>query len=267
MHHAREAGAGDRAAMSERVFVEHDEPAAFARAPRAAHGVPKKAAAIVAACLVRADLRGVDTHGLVRLPGYLERVRRGLVNPRPKLFPKRVAPAAAALDGQDGFGFVIGTRAMAEAISLARKSGIGIASARRSTHFGMAASYVLQALDAGFVSLVFTNASRAMPPWGGREALLGTSPLAAGAPGGKLAPFVLDMSPAVAARGKIRIAAKRGEKIPPGSGRGANGRPTTDPAEALKGVVLPIGGPKGSGLAMLIDIFGGVLSGAAFAGD
>src|SRR5438876_1032541 len=216
---------------------------------------------------LRADLRGVDTHGLTRLPGYLDRVRRGLINPKPKLFPKRVAPTAAALDGQNGFGFVIGTRAMAEAISLARKSGIGIASARRSTHFGMAASYVLQALDAGFVALVFTNASRAMPPWGGREALLGTSPLAAGAPGGKLAPFVLDMSPAVAARGKIRIAEKRGEKIPLGYALDAQGRPTTDPTEALKGVVLPIGGPKGSGLSMLMDIFGGVLSGAAFAGD
>ncbi len=239
--------------MSERVFVEHDEADAFARALLAAHGVPKKDAATVAACLVRADLRGVDTHGLTRLPGYLERLRRSLINPRPKLFPKRVAPAAAALDGQNGFGFVIGTRAMAEAISLARKSGIGI--------------YVLQALDAGFVSLVFTNASRAMPPWGGREALLGTSPLAAGAPGGKLTPFVLDMSPAVAARGKIRIAEKRGEKIPLGYALDAEGRPTTDPTEALKGVVLPIGGPKGSGLAMLMDVFGGVLSGAAFAGD
>jgi LDH2 family malate/lactate/ureidoglycolate dehydrogenase len=162
---------------------------------------------------------------------------------------------------------VIGTRAMAEAIALARKSGIGIVSARRSTHFGMAASYVLQALDAGFVALVFTNASRAMPPWGGREALLGTSPLAAGAPGGKLGPFLLDMSPAVAARGKIRLAGKRGEKIPLGYALDAQGRPTTDPAEALKGVVLPIGAYKGSGLSMLMDIFGGVLSGAAYAGD
>ena len=253
--------------MNERVFVEHDEADAFARALLAAHGVPKKDAATVAACLVRADLRGVDTHGLVRLPGYLERVRRGLINPKPKLFPKRVAPAAAALDGQNGFGFVIGTRAMAEAIALARKSGIGIVSARRSTHFGMAASYVLQALDAGFVALVFTNASRAMPPWGGREALLGTSPLAAGAPGGKLGPFLLDMSPAGAARGKIRLAEKRGEKIPLGYALDAQGRPTTDPAEALKGVVLPIGAYKGSGLSMLMDIFGGVLSGAAYAGE
>lgn len=255
--------------MSEplRLYAAAETADAFARTLLAAHGVPGRDAATVAACLVRADLRGVDTHGLVRLPGYLDRVRRGLVNAKPELSPKRVAPVAAALDGQDGFGFVVATRAMAEAIAMARESGIGIVSARRSTHFGMAACYVLQAVDAGFVALVFTNASRAMPPWGGREALLGTSPIAAGAPGGKLAPFVLDMSPAVAARGKIRLAQKRGEKIPLGFALDAQGRPTTDPGAALEGVVLPIGGPKGSGLSMLMDIFGGVLSGAAFGGD
>jgi LDH2 family malate/lactate/ureidoglycolate dehydrogenase len=232
----------------------------------AAHGVPERDAAIVAACLVRADLRGVDTHGLVRLPGYLDRVRRSLVNPCPVLLPKRVPPVAAALDGQDGFGFVVGTRAMEEAIAIARESGIGVVAARRSTHFGMAACYVLQALDAGYVSMVFTNASPAMPPWGGREPLLGTNPIAAGAPGGQLGPFLLDMSPAVAARGKIRRAARRGEPIPLGFALDAAGRPTTDPVAALQGVVLPIGEHKGSGLAMLMDIFGGVLSGAAFAG-
>jgi LDH2 family malate/lactate/ureidoglycolate dehydrogenase len=253
--------------MSRRVFVAHAEADAFARALLARHGVPPEDAAVAAKCLVLADLRGVDTHGLVRLPGYLERIRRGLVDPKPALAPERVTPVAAALDGRNGLGFVVGTRAMAEAIAMARASGIGIVSARRSTHFGMAALYVLQALEAGMVSLVFTNASRAMPPWGGREPLLGTSPLAAGVPGGRLAPFVLDMSPAVAARGKIRIAEKRGEKIPLGYALDAQGRPTTDPAAALAGVVLPIGGPKGSGLAMLMDIFCGVLSGAAFAGD
>jgi LDH2 family malate/lactate/ureidoglycolate dehydrogenase len=253
--------------MNERVWVEHDEADAFARALFATHGVPKKDAATAAACLVLADLRGVDTHGLMRLPGYLDRMRRGLINPRPKLVPVEVTAAAASLDGHNGLGFVIGTRAMAEAISIARKSGVGVVTARRSTHFGMAAAYVLQALDAGFISMVFTNASRAMPPWGGREPLLGTSPLAFGAPGGTLAPYVLDMSPAVAARGKIRIAEKRGEKIPLGYALDAQGRPTTDPTEALRGVVLPIGGPKGSGLSMLMDILGGVLSGAAYAGD
>jgi LDH2 family malate/lactate/ureidoglycolate dehydrogenase len=212
-------------------------------------------------------LRGVDTHGLCRLPIYLDRVRHGLINPRPALAPRRLTPVAAALDGNDGFGFVVGMRAMREAIEMARGFGIGIVAVRRSTHFGMAASYVLHALDAGFISLVFSNASPAMPPWGGRAALLGTNPFAAGAPAGTHAPFLLDMSPAVAARGKIRRAERRGEQIPLGYALDGEGRPTTDPKAALGGVVLPIGAYKGSGLAMLMDIFGGVISGAAFGGE
>jgi len=153
-----------------RVYAAPDAADAFARALLAVHGVPDADAAVVADCLVRADLRGVDTHGLVRLPGYLDRLRRGLVNPNPELSPLRVTPVAASLDGQNGFGFVVGTRAMQEAMAMAREFGVGIVSARRSTHFGMAACYVLQALEAGFVSLVFSNASPAMPPWGGRAA-------------------------------------------------------------------------------------------------
>src|SRR5205823_9941015 len=144
----------------------------FVRRLVVAHGVPEGDAETVARCLVEADLRGVDTHGAVRLPGYLDRVRRGLIKARPNITATRVTPVAASVDGDDGFGFVVATRAMAEAIDMAKGFGIGIASARRSTHFGMAASYILQALDQGFVALVFSNASPAMPPWGGREALL-----------------------------------------------------------------------------------------------
>jgi LDH2 family malate/lactate/ureidoglycolate dehydrogenase len=255
------------AAKADRVYAHASAAEAFARALLVAHGVPAADAAAVAQCLVSADLRGVDTHGLCRLPGYLDRLRRGLINPRPALEPKRVTPVAAALDGQDGFGFVVGTRAMQEAIAVAREYGIGAVSVRRSTHFGMAASYVLQALEASLISLVFSNASPAMPPWGARSALLGTNPFAAGAPAGKHPPFLLDMSPAVAARGKIRRAERRGETIPLGYALDAQGRPTTDPKAALGGVVLPIGGYKGSGLAMLMDIFGGVISGASYGGE
>lgn len=243
------------------------EADAFARRLLATLGVPADDAATVAKCLVQADLRGVDTHGLMRLPVYLDRIRRGLVDPAPKLAVERRTPVVGALDGQNGLGFVTATHAMADAIATARTYGIGIVSVRRSTHFGMAASYVLQAIEAGMMSLVFSNASRAMPPWGGRDALLGTSPFAAGAPGGKLPAFVLDMAPSVAARGKIRKAERRGEKIPLGLALDAQGRPTTDPTAAMGGVVLPIGGPKGSGLAIMMDIFGGVISGAAFGGD
>jgi LDH2 family malate/lactate/ureidoglycolate dehydrogenase len=232
-----------------------------------AHQVPPQDAKIVAECLVSADLRGVDTHGLVRMPGYLDRVRRGLINPRPEIQVKRITPVIASVDAQNGFGYVATTLAMTEAISMARDSGIGVAGVRRSTHFGMAASYVLQAIDAGFVGMVFTNSSASMPPWGGRKPILGTSPLAVGAPGGRLGPFVFDMAAAVAARGKIRKALRRGETIPVGYALDADGRATTDPANALQGVILPVGGPKGSGIAMMMDIFGGVLTGAAYAGD
>jgi LDH2 family malate/lactate/ureidoglycolate dehydrogenase len=250
---------------ADRVHVAAEAAESFAQKILLAHGLPEADAAIVAACLVSADLRGVDTHGLARLPIYLDRLRRGLINPRPVLVPQRVTPVAAALDGENGFGFVVGTRAMNEAIEIAREYGLGLVCVRRSTHFGMAASYVRQALDAGLVSLVFSNASPAMPPWGGRRALLGTNPFAAGAPGNP--PFLLDMSTAVAARGKIRRAERRGESIPLGYALDADGRPTTDAKAALAGVVLPVGGYKGSGLSMLMDILGGVISGAAYAGD
>jgi LDH2 family malate/lactate/ureidoglycolate dehydrogenase len=232
------------------------------------HDVPHEDAETIARCLVEADLRGVETHGVVRLPHYLNRVRLGLIKPRPDIRTQRSSPVAVGMDGDNGFGFVIATRAMEEAIAMARAFGIGLVSVKHSNHFGMAASYVLQALRAGMMSLVFTNASSAMPPWGGRDPILGTSPFAAGAPGGKLPPFVVDMAPAVAARGKIRLAAKRGERIPEGWALDKEGRSTTDPQAALDdGVVLPMAGPKGSALSMMMDVFGGVFSGSAFAGD
>src|SRR5262249_48306194 len=150
------------------------------------------------------------------LPHYIGRMTQGLIAPRPELVIEKKTPVAAALDGQNGFGFVVGMKAMDAAIEMTREFGIGIVAARRSTHFGMAASYVLRAVEQGFVAQVYSNASPAMPPWGGRQAMLGTSPFACGAPGGKLDPYILDLSFAVAARGKIRKAGRRGEQIPLG---------------------------------------------------
>jgi LDH2 family malate/lactate/ureidoglycolate dehydrogenase len=257
----------DTAHSPELTYVPAAEALDFAKRLLLAHGVPVEDAGIAAECMVQADLRGVDTHGVMRLPGYLDRIRRGLVNPRPEIKVRRVTPVSLAVDGDNGLGQVVATRAMREAIAVAGNFGCGVAGVRRSTHFGMAASFALQAIQAGFIGIVYTNASASMPPWGGRQPILGTSPLAVGAPGGSLGPFVLDMSSAVAARGKIRKALRRGETIPEGYALDADGRPTTDPAKALQGVILPLGGPKGSGLAMMMDIFGGVLTGAAFAGD
>jgi LDH2 family malate/lactate/ureidoglycolate dehydrogenase len=252
--------------VTERVYLAAEAADSFVRALLAAHDVPATEAAIIAGCLVGADLRGVDTHGICRLPGYLDRVRKGLINVRPNLAPRRVTPVAATLDGENAFGFVVGMCAIREAIAMAREFGLGLVSVKRSTHFGMAASYVTPAIEAGLIAFVFSNASPAMPPWGGKDGLLGTNPFAVGAPGGRHGPFLLDMSPAVAARGKLRRAERRGESIPLGYALDAQGRPTTDPKAALAGVVLPIGGYKGSGLSMLMDILGGLISGAAFAG-
>src|SRR5262249_27952512 len=176
-------------------------------------------AAIMAGCLVRADLRGVDTHGLQFLPQYLDRVRRGLVNPKPNLVVERVTPMIGSLDGQNGYGFVVATKAMAAAIEMAKEFGAGIISARRSTHFGMAACYTLQALEAGLISFVFSNASRAMPPWGGRDAFLGTSPLAAAAPRRTRRQGSTVRSRYVGGRGRARQNQARGATRPANSNR------------------------------------------------
>jgi LDH2 family malate/lactate/ureidoglycolate dehydrogenase len=230
------------------------------------HGLTEPDALRVAECLLEADLRGISSHGVSRIPIYTRRLRLKLVNPRPDLKLTSLTPAAAHLDGDNGMGFVTASRAMSEAVERARVFGIGMVMAMNSNHFGIAASYLLQALAAGMASIVFTNASPAMPIWGGRTPFLGTSPLGMAAPGGKV-PLVLDMATSVAARGKIRRAAQRKEAIPAGWALDSEGRPTTDAQAAYDGVVLPLGGPKGSGLSLLMEAFAGVTSGAAFGGD
>lgn len=151
---------------------------------------------------------------------------------------------------------------------MAKEYGIGMVSVKHSNHFGMSAWIVQQALDAQMMSLVFTNSSPALPVWGGKEKLMGVSPIACGAPGkeGGL-DFILDMAPSVAARGKIYKAKRRGEKIPLDWALDREGERTDDPAKALEGVMLPMGGPKGSALAVMMDVFSGVLSGSQFAGE
>jgi L-2-hydroxycarboxylate dehydrogenase (NAD+) len=222
----------------------------------------------VADCLVKANLRGLDSHGVMRIPIYAKRLRLGLVNPRPGLALNRVAPSAAHLDGDDGMGMVVGARAMAEAVAIARETGIGMVGVRRSTHYGMAAYYVLQAITADCIGFAFTNSSPGMPPHGGSKPVLGVNPLAVGVPAGDRPPIVLDMAMSIIARGKMRLAGMHGEAIPEGLGRDAQGRPTTDGMQVFGGgSVLPFGGPKGSALAIWMEIMGGVLTGAAFAGE
>lgn len=240
----------------------------FGEAVLAAAGLGAADAAVIAADLVRANLRGLDSHGVARLPMYLERLKRGLVNPRPSIRVEPVAGAVALVDADNGMGFLAAHRAMDEAMRLAEAAGIGLVGVRNSTHFGMSALYVLQALERGFVSMVFTNSSPALAMHGGRSAFLGASPIAAGVPGGPHgAPFVMDMSMTVIARGKIRLAAKRGEPIPEGLALDTEGRPTTDAQVAFEGVCLPFGGIKGSVLATMMDLMAGALTGANYGGD
>ena len=141
-------------------------------------------ASIVADGLLSANLRGVDSHGVARIPMYLHRIREGVVNTSPNIDVKPITPSVSLVNADNAMGFVAGKTAMQEAIALANKMGIGLVGVKNSGHFGMSAFYVLQALEAGLVSFVYTNSSPAMPVWGGRSKFLGASPFAAGAPGG-----------------------------------------------------------------------------------
>ncbi|KAJ6446723.1 malate/L-lactate dehydrogenase [Purpureocillium lavendulum] len=250
-----------------RIHVEASEARRFVQGILEGNGVSAESASIVARCLVAADLRGVDTHGMNRIPSYMERIRQGVLAAGASPSVTQVTPVVAQVDGHNGFGFVAAHAGMAAAVESARTYGIGLASVKHSNHFGMSAWVVQQALEADMMSLVFTNSSPALPAWGGKSKLMGVSPIACGAPGkGPMKDFILDMAPSVAARGKIYKAKRRGEKIPTDWALDAEGRPTDDPEAALGGVMLPMGGPKGSALSIMMDVFSGVLSGSAFAG-
>ncbi|CCC09744.1 hypothetical protein SMACR_03300 [Sordaria macrospora] len=251
------------------VRVSHQDAKTFAISLLTASGVSARNAEITASALVQADSRGVESHGILRLPSYLARVRNGVLDPVAEPTLTHITPVVAQVDGHNGFGFPAAHLGMDTAIAMARVFGIGMVSVKHSNHFGMSAWIVKQAVEADMMSLVFTNSSPALPVWGGREKMMGVSPIACGAPGGKgkdAKPFILDMAPSVAARGKIHKALRRGEKIPADWALDGEGKQTDDPAKALEGVMLPMGGPKGSALAIMMDVFSGVLSGSAFAG-
>lgn len=228
-------------------------------------GLPPADATVVAEGLIAANLRGIDSHGVSRIPMYLTRLRRNVVNPRPDIRIQRVASAVALVDGDNGMGFMPARCAMEEAMALAQDAGIGFVGVRRSTHYGMAAIYVQQAIAKGFIGFAWTNSSPAIPVWGGRTAFLGAAPFAAAVPGGHT-PYVLDMAMTVIARGKIRLAAMHGEQIADGLALDADGNPTRDAQKAFEGVCLPFGGVKGAALSMLMDLMCGVLTGANYAG-
>lgn len=253
--------------MTETRYFETAELIEFATKIFEKTGMTHEDASVIGHDLIKANLRGIDSHGISRIPMYVERLSKGLVNPKPNVTVKKVAGAVSLVDGDNGMGFIPSHRATEEAVALAEKNGIGLVGVHRSTHFGMGALYALQAIKAGYISMIFTNSSPAIPMWGGRTTFLGASPIAAGIPGGKHAPYVMDMAMTVIARGKIRLAAMKGEPIPEGLALDVAGHPTTNAEKAFEGVCLPFGGVKGSVLATLMDLMSGVLTGANFGGD
>ncbi len=227
-------------------------------------GLTQKDAQDVCRILVLADLFGLSTHGLSRVESYGERLELKGINPRPNITLERVAPALVKVDGDNGVGPLVGMRSLEAAMDVARECGIGMAFARNSNHFGPVSPYSYIAAEAGFASMIGSNASTTIAPWGGSDARLGNSPLGFGVPNPGGAPFMLDMAMSVVARAKIRNAFKRGQAIPDSWATDKSGAPTTDAALALEGFLLPIGGHKGYGLALLVDMLAGVLSGAAY---
>ncbi|MFB5188817.1 Ldh family oxidoreductase [Alicyclobacillus fastidiosus] len=236
----------------------------FIRAVFTNAGVSSRDADIVADSLVQAELRGVESHGVVRLGIYLERVEKGMLDPHGQIECVHEGASSALLDGHNNFGAVIGVKALEVALSKARKQGVSMVGVKGSNHFGIGAYYALKAIEQDMILLVFSNASQTMPPTGGIRPFIGTNPFTVGVPAGKELPFVLDMATSVVARGKIIVAAEKHERIPEGWAINQDGYPTTDPVEALAGAVLPVGGAKGYGMSMFIDILSGVLTGAGF---
>ncbi len=227
-------------------------------------GMERGDASIVADSLVRSNLRGVDSHGVVRLGIYVRRLKTGLVNPRPEVAVVRESEATLLVDGDNGPGQVVGVRALEMGLEKVGRSGTVSVGVRGSNHYGAGAYYVERAVARDVAAFAYSNAPSTMAPWGGSDPYVGTNPYAFGVPAGRHEPIIADMATSVVARGKIILAAGRGEPIPEGWAVDREGRPTTDAQEALEGSVLPFGGPKGYAISLMIDIMAGVLTGAGF---
>ena len=244
-----------------------DDLRALAVAALTAAGAQPQHAAWTADILVEGDMMGLGTHGVLRLLTYCERLRLGGIKAEADIAVERKAPSLALVDGDNGLGPAVAMAALDAGLEMAAESGIAYLGCRDSNHLGALAPYGLKACEAGIVLVCGTNASTTIAPWGGREARLGNNPLSIAAPCPEEPHFLLDMAMSVAARGKIRKALSEGQAIPEGWAVDADGQPTNDPAEALKGFLLPFGGHKGSGLSLAVDMLSGVLSGARFLTD
>lgn len=237
----------------------------FARGVLLALDVLPQHAEVTAHRLVEADLRDRTGHGIIRLPLYADRLAAGGINRRPAIRVLHETPASALIDGDNGLGQVVMTLATEKAIDKAKASGVAWVGTQRSNHAGAAGVYTAMALREDLIGIYGAVASaNVMPPWGGRERLLGTNPLAVAVPAGAELPFQLDIATTVASHGTIKVLAQAGASMPEGWVVDMDGNPITDPARADEGYLLPIGGYKGAGLNLAIGLLAGIMNGAAF---
>lgn len=231
-------------------------------------GLPEVQAAAVGHLMSQADLQGSDGHGVIRLPQYVRRIQADGINCRPDIRVVARRAGMALIDGDNGMGHIVVSRAMQLAIEMAREAGVAWVGTRRSNHAGPASLYVRMPLAEDMIGVYFAvgNANH-LPPWGGAEMLLSTNPIAAAIPAGEEPPIVLDMATTVAAYGKVKARAKRGECIPEGWMIDSEGRPLLDPRRLAEGFLLPIGAHKGYGLALIVGLLAGTLHGAAMGRD
>lgn len=227
-------------------------------------GMPEADATFSADCLVQTNLWGVDSHGVLRLPIYLERLQNGAVNPQPRLSKVQGTAALEVLDGDAGLGFVIGREAIQRAIQLAQEFNIGAVGVVNSNHFGAAGIYARMAAAQGLIGIVMANTGPNMVAPGGSQPITGNNPIALAIPTFAEFPFVLDISLSNVAGGKLLLASKKGEKIPLDWATDKEGRPTADPTQAFQGFLLPVGGHKGLGLSYFVDILCGLITGGVF---
>ena len=229
-------------------------------------GLSENHASISTDALINAELVGAYGHGLSRLKMYCDRIKKRLINPRPKIKIKTVSQSISLVDANDSIGFVAADIAIKQAIKNAKKTGIGMVAVKNSGHYGLSGYYAEQAIKKNLITMIYTNAPPAVAPHGSLKSLFGTNPICFGTPTGSKVPFILDTSISMINRGKIRFADKNNQKIPLGVALDKFGRPTTNAKKALQGVQLPIANFKGSGLAWMVDILSGVLTGGNHAG-
>ena len=229
------------------------------------HNLSKKHSEICADYLIKAELMGAKSHGVSRLKMYCDRIKKNLIKARPNIKVKKITNSISHINADNSIGFVSADLGIKVAIKNAKKTGLGLVGIKKSGHYGLSSFYAEQAVKKNLLVFCFTNAPPALAPHGSKKSLFGTNPICFGAPTGKV-PFILDMSTSLINRGKIRRAHKLGKKIPFGVALNKNGIITTNPKLALMGTQLPIAGVKGSGLAWMVDILSGVITGSNHSG-